>query len=144
MTDAEINFMAERLKPLVMEGLVWLVEDGDDPVAFLLAMPDFNRVLQPLRGRLFTPKIFGFLPYYFGWKKPDAARVLTLGVKTKYRSRGLESAMLIEGLKAGFDVGFKWAEASWILEDNFAMARVIEAIGGRVYKKYRIYSKDLV
>jgi len=140
MTDAEINFMAARLKPLLMEGLVWLVEDGDDPVAFLLALPDFNYSLQPLRGRLCTPRLLGFLPYLFGWKRPPAARVLTLGVKTNYRSKGLESAMLIEGLKAGFEAGFKYAEASWILEDNTSMARVIEAIGGRVYKRYRIYA----
>jgi ribosomal protein S18 acetylase RimI-like enzyme len=139
MTDPEINFMAERLKPLLMEGLVWLVEDGHDPVAFLLAMPDFNHALKPLRGRLATPRLLGFLPYLFGWKHPPAARVLTLGVKADYRSKGLESAMLIEGLKVGYEAGFKFAEASWILEDNVAMARVIEAIGGRVYKRYRIY-----
>jgi hypothetical protein len=141
MTDAEINFMAERLKPLLMEGLVWIVEDGETPVAFLLALPDFNHALKPLRGRLFTPKLIGALPYFLGWKRPPAARVLTLGVKTSYRSKGLESAMLIEGLKVGCEAGFKFAEASWILEDNVAMARVIEAIGGRVYKRYRIYEK---
>jgi ribosomal protein S18 acetylase RimI-like enzyme len=139
MTDSEINFMAERLKPLLMEGLIWLVEDGNDPVAFLLAMPDYNYALKPLKGRLFTPAIFGFLPYVFGWKRPPAARVLTLGVKTNYRSKGLESAMLIEGLKVGFEAGFKYAEASWILEDNTSMSRVIEAIGGKAYKRYRIY-----
>lgn len=140
MTDPEINFMAERLKPLLMEGLVWLVEDGNEPVAFLLAMPDYNYALKPLNGRLCTPRILGFLPYVLGWKRPPAARVLTLGVKTNYRSKGLESAMLIEGLKVGFNAGFKYAEASWILEDNTSMSRVIEAIGGKVYKRYRIYS----
>jgi hypothetical protein len=67
--------------------------------------------------------------------------VLTLGVKTAYRSKGLETAMLIEGLKVGFEAGVRESEASWILEDNLMMCRVLEAIGGRVYKRYRIYER---
>jgi hypothetical protein len=69
--------------------------------------------------------------------------VLTLGVVKEWRGRGLETAMLIEGLKFGYSVGFTVSEASWILEDNIMMRRIIEAIGGRVYKRYRIYEKAL-
>jgi ribosomal protein S18 acetylase RimI-like enzyme len=143
MTDAEVDFMAERLKPLLYEGLIWLAENGPDPVGFLLAMPDYNIALKPLRGRLLTPKLLGFIPYLLQWKTPPRTRVLTLGVKEKYRSRGLESAMLIEGLNVGIRAGVTESEASWILEDNRGMIRVLEAIGGRVYKRYRIYERDI-
>jgi GNAT superfamily N-acetyltransferase len=143
MTDGEVDFMAKRLKPLLMEGLIWLAEAGEEPVGFLLALPDYNMALQPLRGHLLTPKVFGFLPYALGWKCPTRTRVLTLGVKDKYRSKGLESALLIEGLKVGFNAGVRESEASWILEDNLMMCRVLEAIGGRVYKKYRIYERSI-
>jgi hypothetical protein len=143
MTDPEVDFMAKRLKPLLMEGLIWLAEAGDEPVGFLLAMPDYNTALQPLRGHLLTPRLLGFIPYLLGWKRPKRTRVLTLGMKEKYRSKGLESALLIEGLKVGMDAGVTESEASWILEDNLAMSRVLEAIGGRVYKRYRIYQRRL-
>ena len=143
MTDPEVDFMAERLKPLLMEGLIWLAEAGTEPVGFLLAMPDYNVALQPLHGRLLTPKVFGFLPYLFGWKRPKRTRVLTLGVKAHYRAKGLESAMLIEGLKVGIAAGVTESEASWILEDNVLMCRILEAIGGRVYKRYRLYEKEI-
>lgn len=143
MTDGEVDFMAERLKPLLMEGLIWLAEVGPEPVAFLLAMPDYNIALKPLRGRLLTPRIFGFIPYLLGWKRPFRTRVLTLGVKEKFRSKGLESALLIEGLRVGFEAGVRESEASWILEDNVMMCRMLEAIGGHVYKRYRIYERDL-
>ena len=141
MTDAEVDFMAARLKPLLMEGLIWLAEAGAEPVGFLLALPDYNLALKPLAGRLLTPQVLGFLPYLLGWKRPTRTRVLTLGVKERYRSKGIESAMLIEGLKVGFDAGVTESEASWILEDNVMMCRVLEAIGGRVYKRYRIYER---
>jgi hypothetical protein len=141
MTDAEVDFMADRLKPLLMEGLIWLAEAGSEPVGFLLAMPDYNVALKPLRGHLLTPRLFGFLPYLFGWKYPPRTRVLTLGVKDKYRAKGLESAMLIEGLRVGISVGVTESEASWILEDNQMMCRMLEAIGGKVYKRYRLYER---
>lgn len=143
MTDAEVDFMAARLKPLLMEGLIWLAEARDEPVGFLLALPDYNPALKPLNGRLLTPKVLGFMPYLLGWKRPSRTRVLTLGVKEKYRARGIESALLIEGLRVGFDAGVRESEASWILEDNVMMCRMLTAIGGKPYKTYRIYEKKL-
>jgi hypothetical protein len=143
MNDAEVDFMAARLKPLLMEGLVWLAEAGTEPVGFLLALPDFNVALKPLQGRLLTPKLLGFIPYLLGWKCPPRTRVITLGVKDNYRGKGLESAMLIEGLKVGINAGVRESEASWILEDNIMMCRVLEAIGGRIYKTYRLYERQL-
>lgn len=141
MTDAEMDFMAARLKPLLTEGLIWLAEAGPEPVGFLLALPDFNMALKPLKGRLLTPKLLGFIPYVLGWKCPPRTRVLTLGVKNQFRAKGIESAMLIEGLDVGIGLGVRESEASWILEDNVMMCRVLEAIGGRVYKTYRIYER---
>jgi hypothetical protein len=64
-------------------------------------------------------------------------------VKEAYRAKGLESALLIEGLKVGFEAGVLESEASWILEDNIKMCRILEAIGGRPYKKYRIYERSI-
>ncbi len=131
MTDAEVDFMAARLKPLLMEGLIWLAEAGDRAGrASCWRCRITTSPLKPLQGRLLTPRVLGFIPYLLGWKCPPRTRVITLGVKEQYRSKGLESAMLIEGLKVGFDAGVRESEASWILEDNVAMCRVLEAIGG--------------
>lgn len=143
MTDAEINFLAARLKPLLVEGLVSLVESPTEPVGFLLALPDFNEAFQPLRGRLLTPRLLGFLPYALGWRAPKSCRVVILGVKEGYRGRGLESVMLVEGFRVGYRLGFRGAEASWVLEDNLQSRRLIEAFGARHYKTYRLYERGL-
>lgn len=143
MTDAEIDFMAARLKPLLFEGIVWLAEINQEAIGFLLALPDFNEALKPLRGRLLTPRLLGLLPYALGWKRPKIARVLVLGVKAPYRNRGIESVMLAEALRAGYAAGFQVCEASWTLEDNVAVNRLIESLGGQVYKTYRIYERAL-
>jgi ribosomal protein S18 acetylase RimI-like enzyme len=143
MTNAEVDFMAGRLKPLLTEGLAYVAETPQEPVGFLFAMPDFNQAFKPLKGHLLTPKLLGFLPYVVGWKVPNLCRVITLGVKAKYRRRGIEAAMLAEGLRTGFKLGFRAVEASWILEDNIAMQRVIELFGGTPYKTYRVYERPL-
>ncbi len=143
MTDAEIDFMASRLKPLLLEGLLWVAETKDEPVGFLLGLPDFNVAIKPLRGRLLTPKLLGFIPYLLGWKRPKRLRAITLGVKAGYRNRGLEAVMLAESYRAAIKMGFTDIESSWILENNTMMCRIIETFGGRVYKTYRLYEKDI-
>jgi hypothetical protein len=47
MTDGEIDFMANRLKPLLVEGLIWIAETPQEPVGFMLALPDYNIALKP-------------------------------------------------------------------------------------------------
>jgi hypothetical protein len=46
-------------------------------------------------------------------------------------------------LRTGFKLGFRTIEASWILEDNIAVQRLIELFGGKAYKTYRIYERAL-
>ena len=40
--------------------------------------------------------------------------------------------------------GIREVEMSWILEDNMGMRNIIESIGGKAYKRYRIYGKELI
>jgi hypothetical protein len=39
--------------------------------------------------------------------------------------------------------GAKRAEIGWILEDNQGMVAIADAIGSKVNREYRIYSRDL-
>ena len=143
MTDAEISYMAERLKPILMEGLVWIAESPKEPAGFILALPDFNEAIQPLKGRLLTSRLIGFLPYLLGRKRPRRIRLIALGVKKKYRGRGIESVMFAQTFQVLLKAGLKACEASWILEDNIEVQRVIELFGGKPYKTYRIYERSL-
>jgi GNAT superfamily N-acetyltransferase len=143
MTDAEIDFMAARLKPLLTEGLAFVAETPREPVGFMLAMPDFNEAFQPLRGRLCSPGLVRALPYFLGWRKPRFLRCLTLGVAADYRNRGIEAAMLAAGLTTALRLGIERGEASWILEDNIAVQRTIQLFGGEVYKTYRVYERGV-
>jgi hypothetical protein len=139
-TDGEIDFMASRLKPLLVEDLVLLAEMESDPAGFMLTLPDYNRALKPLGGRLLP---FGWLKFLLGIKKIDTVRLIALGFKKKYRMRGIDAVMFADSLAVCLARGYKYCEVSWILEDNVMVQRPVDIFDGRVYKKYRIYEKTL-
>lgn len=140
MTDKEIEAMAKRLKPLVVPELLIIAEIDGDPAAFFMAVPDYNQVLARMNGRLLP---FGFLKFLWYSRKISDIRVMILGVKEKYRKKGLEGLMYLESFKAAMKRGYVHAEMSWVLEDNVLMHRGCELMGGRLYKKYRLYEKNI-
>lgn len=141
MTDAEIDFMAARLKPLLTSGLALVAEDAGEPVGFLFALPDYNEAFRHLRGSLLSRGLLRALPYFLNWRTPRYLRCLTLGVVAKHRGRGIEAAMLASALTTSLHMGIIRGEASWILEDNLAVQRTIGLFGGEVYKRYRVYER---
>ncbi len=140
ITKEEIDYMAERLKPIVIEDLVIIAEANSEPVGFFGAIPDFNEVLRRIRGRL-TP--FALLKALYYKRKIEGIRLLLFGVKKDFRHKGVESIMIREAFKAAKRYGFKKAEFSWILEDNFDTINLTQVLNARKYKTLRIYEKRL-
>ncbi len=136
MTNEEIDMMAKNLKPLVKPELVLIVEIDGAPVGVSLGVPNYNMVLKKLNGRLGPIEMLKFLYYR---RKIKEARLMIMGVKKEYRKMGLESIMFLETLRAGKQLGYTGGECSWILEDNYPTNNTIIKMGGKVYKKYRIY-----
>jgi hypothetical protein len=145
MTPAEMDFMAMRLKPLLDEDYTFLAErpraDGSlEPIAFLLAMPDYNRAIAATKGRLLP---FGWLKFLLAQRKIRTLRVLTLGIKREYRMRGIHAVIFESGLRESLKRGLTGVEVSWLLEDNDLIIREMDIWGGRLYKTYRMYDRDL-
>jgi hypothetical protein len=145
MTTEEMDFMAKRMKPLLVEELLWLAEakkpDGTlEPIAFMLMLPDYNVAMKPLKGRLLP---FGWLKFLLGTRNIKTVRVLTLGIKHPYRMSGIQSIMMADSLRFLLSKGYTGAEVSWLLEDNELVIGSVRLWGGQLYKTYRIYEKAL-
>lgn len=140
LTDAEIDYMGNRLRQIVVPELTLIAEENGKPIGFLGLLPDFNYVLRHMNGRVNPVTIIKALYYS---KKIKDLRLLLLGIKKGYRNKGVDAIMFREGFKGIKKGGYKRIEFSWILEDNIPVRRIIELIGGRLYKKYRIYEKKL-
>jgi ribosomal protein S18 acetylase RimI-like enzyme len=140
MTSEEIDAMAKKLKPIIHPPYILFVEIDGNPVGFHLALPDFNQVLVKMGGSLFP---FGWLKFLTQKKKIDRVRILALGVLPAYRRRGVDAILYYEAAKEGIRIGHKWAEFSWMLEDNVDILKPLEVFGGRIYRRYRIVEKRL-
>ena len=140
MTSEEIDAMAKKLKPIIYPPYILFAEVDGKPVAFHLALPDFNQVLVKMGGSLFP---FGWLKFITERKKIDRCRTMALGVLPEYRKRGIDAVLYYEAMKEGIRIGQKWAEFSWMLEDNLDILKPLEIFGGRIYRRYRLVAKRL-
>ena len=140
MTADEIDAMAKKLKDVIYPPIIWFVEAGEKPVAFMLGMPDFNQVLIRMGGRLFP---FGWLKFLLGKKRVDRIRLLAFGVLPEYRRKGLDAVCYFEGCKAAMAAGFRTVEFSWILEDNLALLKPLEVFEGKLYRRYRLVARKV-
>ena len=140
MTDAEMNRMARDLKPIIDPELCLVAESEGEPVAVTLTIPDYNQALKRLDGRLTR---FG-LPLGLGrllWnaRKIDRMRLITLGVKSGFRRRGIPALLVVETIERARRLGYVGAEISWTLEDNALINGMIESCGCSRTKVYRMY-----
>jgi GNAT superfamily N-acetyltransferase len=140
LTDAEIARLARDLKPIADPRFALIAEVHGAPVGFALALPDYNQALRHLNGRLLP---FGFLKLLWHRRHIDGLRVFTLGLKPEYHRRGIDALFYLRIYQNGIDAGYRSAEASWILEDNWGMRRALERLGAFVHKTYRVYGTRL-
>ena len=105
-------------------------------VGVFIVLPDYCQVAKHLNGRLFP---FGWAKFLWYRRKIYGIRVLIMGVLEEHRLKGIDSLFYLEGCKVAVRKGYKWAEMSWILEDNYKVSRGIEMMGGKRYRTYRLY-----
>jgi len=140
MTEAEVDFMAERLKPIVIPEMIQFLEIEGKPVAVSIVVPDMNRVLKKMGGRLLP---FGLLKFLYYKGKVREMRLFALGILPQYRGKGFDAVLNYAALTKGREIGVTGGELSWTLEDNHAINDSIAAMGATLYKKYRVYKKAL-
>ncbi len=140
LTNEEIFYLGERLKQIAVPELTLIAEDDGEPVGFLGLLPDFNYVLRHMGGKLNPITLLKAL--YYSRKITDL-RLLLLGIKPEYRNRGVDALLYREGFNGIKKGNYKRLEFSWILEDNIPVQRIVEMVGGTLYKKYRIYEKEI-
>ncbi len=140
MTDAELDVLADSLKPLIKPELVIMIEVDNVPAAVSLTIPNYNRVLKTMNGRLGPIEM---LKFFFYKDRIKEGRLMIMGVRKQYRKMGLESLLFLESFRAGQQLGYTGGELSWVLEDNHSVNNEIIKMGGELYKKYRIYEGDV-
>lgn len=140
-TDEEFEFAAADLKTIALKDLIIFAEQGGRAIGFALALPDIN---QALIGNRSGSMIGAGLRLLFSKRKITRGRILILGVVPEFQRRGIDAVLYYEiGTRMISGRGYTEGEASWILEDNVMMIRAAELLGGKIYKRYRLFEKRM-
>jgi GNAT superfamily N-acetyltransferase len=107
-------------------------------VAMAITIPDINQVYKKMQGRLLP---LGWWYYLNRKKYMDRCRIGFLGVLPEYQHTGVAAALYIEHFDMAALTPVNQGEAGWILETNSSMNRGLEAMGGRITKRCRIYER---
>jgi ribosomal protein S18 acetylase RimI-like enzyme len=143
-TEKEFEFMAKELKQLVVPEFTLIAEVGDEPVGFILCVPDINVAFRKINGRLTSYGLpIGLAKLLYHKSRIRTARLIALGVKPKYRRGGIAEMLVLRIIEdAMIKRGFT-GELSMTLENNHLINRFLAAIGAKKYKTYRIYRRRI-
>jgi GNAT superfamily N-acetyltransferase len=137
----DLDAYAQELQLVYDRDWFMIAEDADGKtVGMAITVPDVNQVLKRMDGRLLP---FGWLHYLRKKRVIDRCRVGFLGVKPAYQHTGVAAGLYAEHFDMAEATRVKWGEMGWILETNKAMNRAMEAMGGEIVKKYRVYERAL-
>ena len=140
LSSEEFDALAKDLKTIVDPNFAHIAEIDGKPVAFSVALPDYNQIFRDMNGKLLP---FGWLKILMNKNKIDKVRTALMGVIPEYQGRGIDVLLHREAIENGLVEGVYSSEVGWILENNVQMVRVAEKIGGTLDKRYRMYKKEL-
>ncbi|RLD33656.1 MAG: GNAT family N-acetyltransferase [Bacteroidetes bacterium] len=120
----------KKAKPILEEKFIWFAYHNDEPIAFLVMLPDLNMILKKLNGKMNLCNKLKFL-YYKKNKAMTRTRITVMGVVPQYQRHGIESAIFkkmdqVMKKKPHYDT----IEMSWVGDFNTKMRALHEAVGG--------------
>lgn len=132
---------AKVLKYIIVPQFAFMAEVDGEPAGFMIIVPDYHHTFKAIgNGRLLPTGLFKLLA---AKSRLRSGRVMILGAKAEYRARGIFALFLHEMVRRGREYNATGAEASWILEDNDALNRPLQAIGAKEYRRWRLYERPL-
>lgn len=140
LDEEEMADLAKRYLPVIDPRFVKVVKREDEIVAFIVGMPDMTEGIQKARGRLFP---FGFLKILRAAKRTRQLDLLLGAIKEKYRGLGLDVLMGVKMIFSAYEAGLEMIDTHHEMETNLRVRAEMERMGGKIYKKFRIYQKKL-
>lgn len=141
-SPAEVEAFYAQCGRYLHPGLVITAEHAGRPIGTAVTVPDFNEV-----AALYSAPWWRFGRLRAAARllqcRPEAGRLMLIGLRQAYRGRGIGRALLGASIAAWRRVGLGQAEVSWVLEDNTAMRALCESRGGAQAQVCAIFARTL-
>jgi hypothetical protein len=140
MSEEEMRSLASQYLPILDPAFVKVVAEGELPVAFVVALPDISEGLQRAEGRLFP---VGWWHILSAKRRAQQLDLLLGAVRPDLQGRGLTCVLGQALLTEARGRGMTHLDSHLVLETNLRMRAELERLGGVVWKRYRMYVKEL-
>lgn len=140
-TEAEMDDFANRYLFLINPRFIKIVVNGqNEVVAFVIGMSHIGEGIQKAKGHLLP---FGIFQIFAAARKSKQLNLLLGGIDPVYRGKGLDVLMGVKMLQSAMALGKTTIDSHLELEYNTKVRAEMEKMGGVVYKRFRIFGKDL-
>ncbi len=139
--EKEMDEFANKYLFLINPKFVKLiVNEKDEIIALFIAMADISDGIRKSKGYLFP---FGIFRIFAAARKTKQVNLLLGAIDPRYQGRGLDVWMGLSLVKSAREAGKTVMDSHLELEYNTKVRAEMEKFGGKVYKKFRIYQKDI-
>jgi hypothetical protein len=140
LSQEEVQFEYGGLKLIVRRELMLVAEHAGLPVGFVVCLPDLYQFLRPLRGRL-SP--LALLRFRRQRDRIRRASVMAIGVRDRYRSRGVIQLMLYRLVQTLQRLGYTSLAGTWIDDRNAASRAVARLMEAKPKHRMAIYERRI-
>ena len=139
ITPAEGQIIGSRLLALADPKLIKLVMKDGNIVGFLFGFPNINEGIKRAGGRLFP---FGWYWILREFRRTKYVDMNGAGILAPYRGLGVNAIMYAEMERTMHEGQFAHADMVQ-MEEHVLTLNDAQTMGGKIYKKHRIYEKSL-
>ena len=137
----EMNEFASRYLMILDPRFIKVLEnEKKEVVAFILGIPDITEGIRKSKGYVLPIGIFQILR---AQQKTKRLSLMLGAIRHDYRKAGIDTILGINMLEEAKKAGFTHIDSHLEMESHHNMRSEMEKMGGKVYKRYRIYQKPL-
>ncbi|WP_162053881.1 hypothetical protein [Pontibacter pamirensis] len=141
MSEAQATVIMNTLKPILDERIMWFAYFEGEPVGFFVIIPELNQLFQYVNGKM---DLWGKVKFVFHrWRGACTTMYgIVFGIAPEQQGKGVEAAFIVGAGKViqnNPKIPYKDMQMNWIGDFNPKMMKVIEQIGGRIYKTHATY-----
>ncbi|MBC7220687.1 N-acetyltransferase [Candidatus Bipolaricaulota bacterium] len=143
ITPEEADALARSLKTIADPDLIRFAYVEGELAAMIGAIPDPNVALRPTWNPLLDLDLVRVARLLAQRRRIRTGRIMFFGIRPPYRKIGVDAVLFHEVLTIAWGKGYRAGEGSMLLEDNDLILRACEAMGGYLYKTWRIYEMPI-
>ena len=142
LDEHEMDDLVRRYFSILNPRFIKVVANKENEViAFIIGMPDISQGIKSCKGHIFP---FGLLKILYHQKKTRQLNLFLGGIHKDFQNLGIDAVMGVKMIEEAYKAGLKYIDSHLVLETNVKMRAEVERMGGKVYKRYRIFKKDVI